>query len=121
LFNSLCAAFYLSSWLPLFLAASLLGCSIKAYHDQAVAAGIPALTTAGIYPGTSNVMAAHIVSISRGEYDESWNYKQPTPGECLGGYRGGMESYWLAYTIQLGKLNIGEAAALPQPTLGELK
>jgi hypothetical protein len=66
---------------PLFLAASLSGCSIKAYHDQAVAAGIPALTTAGIYPGTSNVMAAHIVSISRGEYDESWNYKQPTPGE----------------------------------------
>jgi hypothetical protein len=54
---------------------------VKAYHDQAVAAGIPALTTAGIYPGTSNVMAAHIVSISRGEYDESWNYKQPTPGE----------------------------------------
>lgn len=56
-------------------------CRVKAYHDQAVAAGIPALTTAGIYPGTSNVMAAHIVSISRGEYDENWNYReQPTGG-----------------------------------------
>ncbi|WIA20028.1 hypothetical protein OEZ86_013684 [Tetradesmus obliquus] len=56
---------------------------IKGYHDQAVAAGIPALTTAGIYPGTSNVMAAHIVSISRGEYDENWNYKQPAAGEGI--------------------------------------
>lgn len=56
-------------------------CSVKAYHDRAVAAGIPALTTAGIYPGTSNVMAAHIVSISRGEYDDNWKYKEPLPGE----------------------------------------
>jgi hypothetical protein len=36
---------------------------------------VPALTTAGIYPGTSNVMAAHIISIVRGEYDEEWRYK----------------------------------------------
>jgi hypothetical protein len=55
---------------------------VKAYHDQAVAAGIPALTTAGIYPGTSNVMAAHIVSISRGEYDENWNYRDTPTGLC---------------------------------------
>lgn len=54
--------------------------SVKAYHEQAVAAGIPALTTAGIYPGTSNVMAAHIVSISRGEYDENWQYKDNLTG-----------------------------------------
>lgn len=55
--------------------------SVKGYHEQAVAAGIPALTTAGIYPGTSNVMAAHIVSISRGEYDENWGYRDnPTGG-----------------------------------------
>ena len=26
----------------------------KAYHDKAVAAQIPAITTAGIYPGVSN-------------------------------------------------------------------
>lgn len=57
-------------------------CSVKAYHDQAVAAGIPALTTAGIYPGTSNVMAAHIVSISRGEYDDNWNYRDTPAGEA---------------------------------------
>lgn len=42
---------------------------------------MPALTTAGIYPGTSNVMAAHIVSISRGEYDDNWAYREPPPGE----------------------------------------
>jgi hypothetical protein len=63
-----------------FRCCALCGCSVKAYHDQAVAAGIPALTTAGIYPGTSNVMAAHIVSISRGEYDENWNYKDTPTG-----------------------------------------
>jgi hypothetical protein len=64
---------------------------VKAYHDQAVAAGIPALTTAGIYPGTSNVMAAHIASISRGEYDENWKYKTPAPGE-------GVEPVMLRYS-----------------------
>ncbi len=37
----------------------------KGYHEQAVAAGVPAITTAGIYPGTSNVMAAHLVSLAR--------------------------------------------------------
>lgn len=26
----------------------------RAYHDRALAAGIPAITTAGIYPGVSN-------------------------------------------------------------------
>jgi hypothetical protein len=66
--------------------------SVKAYHEQAVAAGIPALTTAGIYPGTSNVMAAHIVSISRGEYDENWQYKDNPTGVQLEatGQRGGV-------------------------------
>jgi len=64
----------------------LLPPSVKAYHDQAVAAGIPALTTAGIYPGTSNVMAAHIVSISRGDYDENWKYRDnPTGARMVGG------------------------------------
>jgi hypothetical protein len=66
---------------------------VKGYHDQAVAAGIPALTTAGIYPGTSNVMAAHIVSISRGEYDEDWNYRDKPAGDCLAeeGGQGGVK------------------------------
>ena len=28
--------------------------------------------SAGIYPGVSNLMAAHMVSIARREYDASW-------------------------------------------------
>lgn len=64
---------------------------VKSYHSAAVAAGVPALTTAGIYPGTSNVMAAHIIAISRGEYDEDWRYKQPAPGE-------GVEPSYLRYS-----------------------
>ena len=48
----------LTAWLP--------GCQrAKTYHEQAKAAGVPAITTAGIYPGTSNVMAAHLVSLAR--------------------------------------------------------
>jgi hypothetical protein len=46
----------------------------KQYHAKAKAAGVPAVTSAGIYPGTSNVMAAHMVSIARREYDSEWNY-----------------------------------------------
>ena len=34
----------------------------------------------GIYPGTSNVMAAHIISIARREYDEEWQYRVPGDG-----------------------------------------
>lgn len=75
---------------------------MKGYHDQAVAAGIPALTTAGIYPGTSNVMAAHIVSISRGEYDENWNYRDKPAGDNRGkGAWGWLLWHWLRqYTRQ---------------------
>lgn len=29
----------------------------RGYHERAVAAGVPAITTAGIYPGVSNVRA----------------------------------------------------------------
>ncbi|KAG0557205.1 hypothetical protein KC19_11G110300 [Ceratodon purpureus] len=36
----------------------------KAYHDKAVAAQIPAITTAGIYPGVSNIMAAELVRLN---------------------------------------------------------
>jgi len=51
------------------------------YSEAAKAAGVPAIISSGIYPGTSNVMAAHIISIARKEYDEEWNYRQPQPGE----------------------------------------
>ena len=31
----------------------------RGYHQRAVDAGVPAITTAGIYPGVSNVRSAH--------------------------------------------------------------
>ncbi|KAF3327161.1 Saccharopine dehydrogenase NADP binding domain-containing protein [Carex littledalei] len=37
----------------------------KGLHEKAIAAGIPALTTAGICPGVSNVMAAELVDAAR--------------------------------------------------------
>lgn len=33
--------------------------------SRAMDAGVPAITTTGIYPGTSNIMAAHMISIAR--------------------------------------------------------
>ncbi|CAN6330469.1 unnamed protein product [Urochloa humidicola] len=42
----------------------------KGFHDQAKAAGVPAITTAGIYPGVSNVMAAELVQAARSENGE---------------------------------------------------
>ncbi|XP_050284556.1 uncharacterized protein LOC126724193 [Quercus robur] len=39
----------------------------KSFKTRAVAANIPAITTAGIYPGVSNVMAAELVRASRSE------------------------------------------------------
>ncbi|GFR50296.1 hypothetical protein Agub_g12486 [Astrephomene gubernaculifera] len=53
------------------------------YSAPAAAAGVPAIISAGIYPGTSNVMAAHIISIARGEYDSEWNYRTPAPGDGI--------------------------------------
>lgn len=53
------------------------------YAEAAKSAGVPAIISGGIYPGVSNVMAAHIISIARKEYDEEWQYRQPQPGECV--------------------------------------
>lgn len=39
----------------------------KQLHGKAAAAGVPAITTTGIYPGVSNVMAAHMVALNGGE------------------------------------------------------
>ncbi|GMN26179.1 hypothetical protein TIFTF001_001209 [Ficus carica] len=39
----------------------------KSFSDRAVAANIPAITTGGIYPGVSNVMAAELVRAARAE------------------------------------------------------
>ncbi|RRT55697.1 hypothetical protein B296_00048255, partial [Ensete ventricosum] len=39
----------------------------KSFHSEAVAAGVPAITTGGIYPGVSNVMAAELVHSAKSE------------------------------------------------------
>ncbi|XP_074568850.1 uncharacterized protein LOC141825364 [Curcuma longa] len=39
----------------------------KSFHSKALAAGIPAVTTGGIYPGVSNVMAAELVHSVKSE------------------------------------------------------
>ncbi|XP_077252955.1 saccharopine dehydrogenase isoform X2 [Tasmannia lanceolata] len=39
----------------------------KSFHQKAVAAGVPAITSGGIYPGVSNVMAAELVRFARSE------------------------------------------------------
>ncbi|KAH9789976.1 Sacchrp dh NADP domain-containing protein [Citrus sinensis] len=39
----------------------------KSFKDRAIAANIPAITTGGIYPGVSNVMAAELVRVARNE------------------------------------------------------
>eukprot|EP00898_Chlorokybus_atmophyticus_P000022 jgi/Chlat1/101/Chrsp1S03205 len=54
----------------------------KGYHEQAKAAGVPAITTGGIYPGTSNVMAAEMVDIGRrsGAEPVSLKYSYYTAG-----------------------------------------
>jgi saccharopine dehydrogenase-like NADP-dependent oxidoreductase len=54
--------------------------SKERYSEAARSAGMPAIISGGIYPGTSNVMAAHIIGIARKEYDENWNYRQRAPG-----------------------------------------
>eukprot|EP00959_Pyramimonas_sp_CCMP1952_P168923 3528794-Pyramimonas_sp.AAC.1 len=37
----------------------------KTLHEKAKAAGVPAITTTGIYPGISNVMAAEMIAVSQ--------------------------------------------------------
>ncbi|KAL4424432.1 hypothetical protein ABPG77_006370 [Micractinium sp. CCAP 211/92] len=51
----------------------------KELHAKAQAAGVPAITTAGIYPGVSNVMAAHMISLNGGEYNEDGSYAEQAP------------------------------------------
>lgn len=51
----------------------------KSLHSKAIAAGVPAVTCAGIYPGVSNVMAAHMVSMARKEYTQDFDYIEAPP------------------------------------------
>lgn len=46
----------------------------KALHSKALAAGVPAITSTGIYPGVSNVMAAHLIAMGRKEYTKDWAF-----------------------------------------------
>ncbi|XP_020576622.1 uncharacterized protein LOC110022149 isoform X1 [Phalaenopsis equestris] len=39
----------------------------KSFHEKAVSAGVTALTTSGIYPGVSNVMAAELVRLAKSD------------------------------------------------------
>ncbi|KAK8953794.1 hypothetical protein KSP39_PZI002307 [Platanthera zijinensis] len=39
----------------------------KGFHEKALSACVPALTTCGIYPGVSNVMAAELVRLAKSE------------------------------------------------------
>ncbi|XP_057837415.1 uncharacterized protein LOC131047645 isoform X1 [Cryptomeria japonica] len=40
-------------------------CLARTFHEKAVAAGVPAITTAGIYPGVSSLMAAELVRLAK--------------------------------------------------------
>ncbi|KAJ4724348.1 Saccharopine dehydrogenase [Melia azedarach] len=42
----------------------------KSFKDRAIAANIPAITTGGIYPGVSNVMAAELVRDAKSESEQ---------------------------------------------------
>jgi saccharopine dehydrogenase-like NADP-dependent oxidoreductase len=54
----------------------------KSLHSKAIAAGVPAITCAGIYPGVSNVMAAHMISLARKEYTQDFEYVETPPTDA---------------------------------------
>ena len=56
---------------------------------------MPAITSAGIYPGVSNVMAAHIVAIGRKEYTKDWELAE-RPGEGAAQPKRLLYSYYTA-------------------------
>ena len=55
---------------------------VQGYHEEARSAGVPAITTAGIYPGISNLMAAHMISIARREYNADWSFVGSSTSRC---------------------------------------
>jgi saccharopine dehydrogenase-like NADP-dependent oxidoreductase len=81
----------------------------KALHGDAVAAGVPCITTAGIYPGVSNVMAAHMCSLARKEYDlEDLSYREPSAGargRCAGRCRGALSA--VPQSLRTAALSVG--------------
>lgn len=70
----------------------------KSYSEKAKNAGIPAITSAGIYPGVSNVMAAHMVSLAAKEYDASGRSYVADPPDDVPRPRRILYSYFTAGT-----------------------
>ncbi|CAD7702629.1 unnamed protein product [Ostreobium quekettii] len=66
------------TWTCAMIQATHKDCRAKALHADAAAAGVPAIITCGIYPGVSNVIAAHIAARSLGEADKDGNYTEPS-------------------------------------------
>ncbi|PRW58282.1 saccharopine dehydrogenase [Chlorella sorokiniana] len=69
----------------------------KALHQRAADAGVPAITTTGIYPGVSNVMAAHMIAINGKEYAADGSYAEQ-PGEGAARPKRLLYSYFTAGT-----------------------
>lgn len=44
----------------------------KSFHDRAIAANVPAITTGGIYPGVSNGLASAILFCNTQFWYTSW-------------------------------------------------
>ncbi|CAG9466044.1 unnamed protein product [Pedinophyceae sp. YPF-701] len=99
----------------------------KKLSDKAAAAGVPAIITGGIYPGVSNVMAAHMTAIARREYTPE-GLKADTPDKpdeakrCLYSYytagTGGAGPTILATSLLLAGEDVeafkdGEKVVLP--------
>ena len=60
----------------------------RGYHERAVAAGVPAITTAGIYPGVSNVRACLFAAFDSGS---AW----PQTGSVTEPSASGVMQFWL--------------------------
>ncbi|KAK9917892.1 hypothetical protein WJX75_009328 [Coccomyxa subellipsoidea] len=86
----------------------------RGYHERAQAAGVPAITTAGIYPGVSNVMAAHMISIARREYTANWSYASASAQNSrLSSAAGSSSSSDAAQELQAVPLRSGVATLEP--------
>lgn len=58
------------------MVACLSDCRAKNLHRSAIEKEVPAIIGGGVYPGLSNVMAAHIIATNKKEYDQDGFHKQ---------------------------------------------
>jgi hypothetical protein len=69
---------------------------------------------AGIYPGVSNVMAAHMISIARREYTANWSYASASAQNSrLSSAAGSSSSSDAAQELQAVPLRSGVATLEP--------